>query len=92
MDDVFTSDASKDGEHDAPLLTESEESEESLCSDDLPDLVEDQGSEEDRVGNDHGLNGRWLSARSDWWQVVRRRVEPWLLDDVILSYSSFLNE
>ena len=92
MDDVFTSDASEDGERDVPLLTESEESEESLGSDDLPDLVEDHGGEEDQVGNVHGLNGRWLSARSGWWQVVRRRVEPWLLDDVILSYSSFLNE
>ena len=92
MDDVFTSDASEDGEHDAPLLTESEESEESLCSDDLPDLVEDRESEEEQVGNDHGQNGRWLAARSGWWQVIGRRVEPWLLDDVILSYSSLLNE
>ena len=91
---MFGSDASEDGGHDAPLLTSSEESEESLCSDDLPDLIEDLEGEEEQVGNDHGQNGRWLSARLGWWQVIRdgRRVDPWLLDDVILSYSGFLNE
>ena len=91
---MFKSDASEDGGHSAPLLTSSEESEESLCSDDLPDLTEDREGGEEEVRNEEGQNGRWMSAGLSWWQVIRngRRAEPWLLDDVILSYSGFLNE